>query len=296
MDVPESEGRASVLGYGLYYREFAPAHPRGTILVLHGGPGATHEYLLPHADLSHDGYRVVFMDQLACGRSDRPHNPSLYTLDHNVEEVEGLRKELGLGSVHLVGSSYGGLLALTYAVRYGEHLRSLVTTGGLASVPLTVTEMNRLVHELPTEERSALEKAEARQEYSDPAYLAAVQVFYRRHLCRLWPWPDELTRSLGDINPDVYLHMNGPNEFTITGTIKDIDITPTLSAIRVPTLVTGGRYDEVTPVVARSIHEAIPGSAWVVFEASSHTPFWEERPRYMSVLRDFFRQLDARGG
>lgn len=290
MSITESEGKAGVRGFQLYHREFTPSNARETVLVLHGGPGATHEYLLPLADLAKDGYRVVFMDQLACGRSDRPHDPSLYTLQHNVEEVEGLRKELGLGSVHLVGSSYGGLLALAYAVRYGENLRSLVTTGGLASVPLTVLEMRRLIRELPPQDQAALAKGDAAGDYADPAYLAAVQVFYRRHLCRLWPWPAELVRSLADTNPDVYLSMNGPNEFTITGTIKDIDITPTLSTIRAPTLVTGGRYDEVTPEVARSIHNAIPGSEWVVFEESSHTPFWEERSGYISTLSDFFQR------
>jgi len=281
-----------VTGFRIYFRTFEPAPFSGTVLALHGGPGAHHRYLLPLADLVARGYRVVFMDQLGCGRSERSPDPSVYTLEHNVEEVEGVREALGLGNVHLLGSSYGGLLALAYALQHPAHLQSLVTVGGLADVPFTTAEMGRLIGELPEEDRRAIEKFGSLGKFQDPTYLRAVDVFYRRHLCRLEPWPPEVATTLAEINPDVYGRMNGPNEFTITGTIKDIDLTPQLSRIRVPTLVTGGRFDEVTPNVARQIRDHVPGARQVVFERSSHMPFWEERAAFMDELASFLRSND----
>ena len=296
VSVDRSEGMVTVLGYRLFYRSFGRPDLGPTVLGLHGGPGATHDYLLPLADLAQAGYRVVLFDQLGCGRSEVPTDHSLFTLAHHVQEVEGVRSVLGLGRVHLVGSSYGGLLAIAYALAHPSSLRSLTTIGGLASVPLAQREMTRLRSELPGEVRSALDRGEAEGRMDSPEYLAAVSVFYRRHLCRLDPWPPELTYSLeqAELKP-VYRLMNGPNEFTITGTIRDVDLTPRLSEIEVPTLVVGGRYDEVTPRVAQELHEGIRGSRMVTFEESSHLPFWEERERFLSTLIGFLRSVD-RGG
>ncbi len=292
MPAREHDGFVQVTGFRIYHRIFEPPSYQGTVLALHGGPGAHHEYLVPLVDLTDHGYRVVFMDQLGCGRSDRSPDPSVYTLEHNVEEVEGVRQALGLGRIHLVGSSYGGLLALAYAIQHQDHLKTLVTIGGLADVPYTTAEMWRLVRELPAETRAVIEKYDRLKEYHNPAYLKAVEEFYHRHLCRLPVVPPELIRALAETNPDVYERMNGPNEFTITGTIKDIDLTPRLPTIQAPTLVTGGRYDEVTPNVARRIRDHIPGARQVVFEESSHVPFWEERTAFMETLVAFLKAHD----
>jgi proline iminopeptidase len=291
----EAEGFVPVLGYKLYYRAVGPARAPATILALHGGPGMSHDYLLSLRDLTRWGYRIVFFDQLGCGRSEIPPGTDLFTLAHHVEETEGVRNALGLGSVHLLGSSYGGLLALSYAIKYQRHLRSLVTVGGLSDVPFTVTEMNRLVDELPPEDARAIQEHGHAGELTHPDYLRAVDRFYHTYLCRLPQWPPELNRTLElGLERPVYAYMNGPNEFTISGTIRDISITADLHRIRVPTLVTGGRYDEVTPAVAQRIQEAIPGARRVTFENSSHTPFWEERDRFMSVVADFLQDVDRR--
>jgi proline iminopeptidase len=283
------EGYAQVLGYRLFYRSFGrPA--KGTVLCLHGGPGASHEYLLPIADLAPFGYRVVLFDLLGCGRSQRPRGTSLYTVEHNVEEVEALRRELRLGRVHLFGSSYGGALVLATALKYPRNLRSLIVASGLASTPLTVREMGRLIDGLPPRIRATIRKGNETGDFRDPAYLRAVDVFYRTHLCRLRVWPHEVVQTL-DNTGLVYRVMNGPNEFTITGTIRDFDVTPQLPRIRLPTLITVGRYDEVTPRVAGAIHRGIRGSRLVRFEKSSHLAFWEERTRYIQVLRDFLDGL-----
>lgn len=292
VSVQERDGTVEVAGFRLYYRVFEPPAYTSTVLALHGGPGAHHEYLLPLADLAGRGYRVVFMDQLGCGRSERPSDPSVYTLDHNVDEVEGVRQALRLDRVHLFGSSYGGLLALAYAIRHQEHLRSLVTAGGLADVPFTVAEMQRLVGELSATSREAIRKYGALGYYQHPEYLKAVDEFYHRHLCRLPVWPDEVARTLVEINHEVYGRMNGPNEFTIIGTIRDIDLTPRLGEIRTPTLVTGGRYDEVTPNVARQIRDHVAGARQVTFEESAHLPFWEERTAFVDEVAAFLRSQE----
>jgi len=276
-----------VNGYRLYWKNVGAPGPKGTLLTLHGGPGATHDYLLSLNDLADLGYRIVYYDQLGCGRSDLARRVSEYTVERDVADLESLRTRLGLGRVHLFGSSYGGMLAIAYALAHPEGLKTLISASGLADVPLAAREMQRLKRELPPPIRETLERYEARGEFQNPEYLAAVMEFYRRHLCRLDPWPAEVTYSLDHISVPKYGTMNGPNEFTIVGTMKDWDATPRLGEIGVPTLVTAGRYDEVTPTVAESIHHGIRGSQYELFENSSHLAFWEERPRYMEVLRAF---------
>lgn len=289
----ERSGRIAVLGHQLFFRSFGPESRAPVVLGLHGGPGASHDYLLPLADLGRRGYRVVLFDQLGCGRSDVPADRSLFSLEHHVAETEAIRSALGLGRVHLVGSSYGGLLGLAYALAHPDALRSLTTVGGLASVPLARAEMDRLRADLPPEIRVTLDRCEATGQTDRPEYAAACDVFYHRHLCRLSPWPPEVVRSMElTLSRPVYPYMNGPSEFCITGTIRDIDLSGELSRIRAPTLVLGGRYDEITPAVARQIREGIPGARGHTFEESSHMPFWEERAEFLRVLSEFLESVD----
>jgi len=290
----ETSGYVPGPEYRLFYRSFGPAGTAPTILGLHGGPGASHDYLLPLADLAREGYRVVLFDQLGCGRSDVPPDVAEFTLEHHVLETEQVRQGLGLGRVHLVGSSYGGLLALAVALSHPESLRSLTTVGGLASVPFASAEMGRLRAGLPAAVRAVLDRCEAGGTTDRPEYAEAAMVFYRQYVCRLDPWPPELVRSFElAVSHPVYPHMNGPSEFTITGTIKEIDLTPQLPTIRTPTLVLGGRYDEVTPRVAEQIYRGIPGARHHTFEQSAHVPFWEERAAFVRVLGDFLRWVDG---
>ena len=279
------EGYANVLGFDLFYRQFGdPA--KGEILCLHGGPGATHDYMLSIADLADHGYRVTFYDQLGCGRSQVPKNTALFVPERYVEEVEEFRKSLRLGRPHIIGSSWGGMLAIAYALKYQRNMTTMTTVGGLHSVPLTVKEMERMKRGLPVDARETLAKYEAKGEYENPEYLKAVMVFYNKHLCRLSPWPPEVAYSLDHISRPVYGTMNGPNEFTIIGNTRYWDVTPRLKTIKIPALVLGGRYDEVSPTVAREIHKHIRGSELTTFPKSSHLPFWEERDSFMKrVLR-----------
>jgi len=290
MEPKSSEGYVTVQGISVFYKTFGEP-TKGTVLCLHGGPGGTHHYMLPLADLSKFGYRVMFIDEFGCGNSELPKNPALLSIEYGVEEVEGVRKALNLGKIHLIGSSYGGLLTIAYALKYQKNLKSMVTIGGLANVPLTVAEMDRMKSELPPDVVEVLRKYEAIGDYENPEYLKAVEVFYRKHLCRLPEWPKELVYSLDHISKPVYHTMNGPNEFTIIGNMRYWDVTNQLHKIRIPTLVTGGRYDEVSPKVARSIHKGIKKSKLVTFANSSHLPMWEEREKFIAVVQKFLNSV-----
>jgi len=286
------EGYVDVLGFDLFYRQFGePA--KGEILCLHGGPGATHDYMLSIADLAGHGYRVTFYDQLGCGRSQVPKDITLFVPEHYVEEVEAFRKKMRLGRPHVIGSSWGGMLSIAYALRYQRKMATMTTVGGLHSVPLTIREMERMKRGLPRDTQATLAKYEAEGDYENPEYLKAVTVFYNRHLCRLSPWPKEVTYSLDHTSKPVYGTMNGPNEFTITGNTRYWDVTDRLETIRVPTLVLGGRYDEVSPAVAREIHRHIRGSELTIFPHSSHLSFWEERESFMKRVLSFLGEHSA---
>ncbi len=218
----------------------------------------------------------------------------MWTVETFVEEVGAVRAALGLDRVHLFGSSWGGMLAMEYALTQPEGLASLVLCSSPASIPQWIAETGRLRSELPEDVRLVLDEHEAAGTLDSPEYQAAAMEFNRRHVCRLDPWPEPLLRTFEKLeaSPDVYVHMQGPNEFTITGTLKDWDITGRLGEIRVPTLVTSGRHDECTPMIAETVHRGIPGSEWVLFEESSHTAFAEEPERYLEVLDRFLSRVE----
>lgn len=282
------EGYTIVQGLRIYYKIFHASNEKAKLLTMHGGPGMSHDYLLPLADLSDNGITVIFYDQFGCGRSEEP-DRSKFSIEYGVEEAEQLRKNLvGSEKVFLMGSSYGGALALAYAVKYQDRLKGLIVSGGLSSVPLTVAEMYRLIDNLTPQSRDAIREYDETGDLTNPAYQNAVKEFYRKHLIRMDEIPEDVIRTMefGE-KRNVYRIMNGPNEFTITGTIKDWDITDKISAINIPTLITVGEYDEVTPNVANLIHSKIRDSEMVIFKNCSHLTMWEDRNGYNRVLERF---------
>jgi proline-specific peptidase len=265
------------------------------LLRLHGGPGTPHDYLEPLERVTETGRRVIFYDQLGCGKSDRPDDPSLWTVELFLNELRAVRMHLGLEQFHLLGSSWGGMLAMEYAVTRPTGLASLVLAGAPASIPQWIAEADHLRQDLPTEIQQLLRKHEEAGTTDDPEYQEAMMVFYRRHVCRLDPWPDYVSRSFEKMGMQVYTTMFGPSEVHATGTLKEWDITQRLHEIRIPTLITSGRYDEATPAIAETTHTHIPNSQWVLFEHSSHMPFVEEPDRYMKVLGDFLARVEQSG-
>jgi len=293
---PAQEGRIPFRGYHTWYRIVGDHDEPGKLplLTLHGGPGATHDYLESLEAMAATGRRVIFYDQLGCGKSATPSNPSMWTIPLYVEEVNGVRAALGLDRAHIVGQSWGGMLGMEYAVTQPEGLASLTIADSPANMVQWVAEANRLREELPPEVQQTLLRHEEAGTTDSPEYERAMQVFYRRHVCRLDPMPEYVERAFANIaaNPEVYHTMNGPSEFHVIGTIKDWDITGRLGEIKVPTLVVSGRYDEATPAIAETVHRGIAGSEWTLFEQSSHMPHAEEPERLMRVLDDFLTRVE----
>lgn len=295
---PATEGSLSFKGYNVWYRIVGEREEAGKfpLLILHGGPGACHDYLESLDAMARTGRRVIFYDQLGCGNSDQPHDPDMWTVDLFREEVGVVRDALGLERTHILGQSWGGMLGMEYALSQPSGLISLTVASSPASCPLWLSEANRLLSECPPEVQKAIAAHEAAGTTDDPAYVEAERVFYLRHVCRLDPYPEYVQRTFDKLaaNPEVYYTMQGRSEFVMTGKLKDWDITDRLGEIKVPTLVTSGRYDEATPLIAGSVHHGIPGSEWVIFEESSHMAHAEEPERYMAVLDDFLTRVESR--
>jgi proline iminopeptidase len=276
MRMDPSEGHVKVLGFNIYYRSFGRSD-KGTVLALSGGPFGVHNWVLPMADLVQFGYRVVMYDYLGCGRSDRPNGAEYYTHSRAVDEVEGVRRALRLGRVHILGLSYGGNLALDVALKYPKNLRSIVCSGAYASTALVDSEWNP---HLPRGVRETITKYGDKGDVKNPKYLAALEVLYRTQLCRLRVWPYDLwygIEQFSERHPDHGL----PNR------LEGWDITARLPEIRLPCLITAGKYDLVSPKCAQSIHRGIRGSKLVMFEEGSHVPMWEDRVEFIEVVRDF---------
>lgn len=296
---PATEGRIPFRGYETWYRIVGDSEEPGKlpVLTLHGGPGVPHDYLEPMEAFAATGRRVIFYDQLGCGNSAVPPNPSLWSVDLFVDEVNAVRRALGLERVHLLGQSWGGMLGMEYALTQPEGLASLIIESSPASIPQWVAEANKLREALPPDIQQTLLTHEADGTTDDPAYEEAMMVFYQRHVCRLAEWPECVMRSFEKLseNPEVYHTMNGPSEFHVTGVLKRWDITDRLGEIRVPTLILSGRYDEATPAIHETVHRGIPGAESVIFEESAHLCHVEEPEKFQRVVTDFLARVEARG-
>jgi len=267
------------------------------VVVLHGGPGAAHDYVETLAELAPLGRRAcVLYDQLGCGRSQHlPDAPkSFWTVELFRRELNVLLEHLGIaGRYHVVGQSWGGMLAMEHALGHPPGLLSLVIADSPASMELWVQEANRLRDLLPEDVQAALLEHEAAGTTDSPEYQAAMMRFYERHLCRI-PFPDGLQRTLRQIDedPTVYHTMNGPSEFHVIGALRTWDVTDRLPGIRTPTLVISGEYDEATPAVVRPLAEAIPHARWELLADASHCPHLEQPERFMSLVAAFLADHD----
>ena len=277
-----------------------PADPTGPapLVVLHGGPGGTHDYLANLSALTDVDDRVVVLyDQLGNGRSTHlpDRGAEFWTVDLFVRELHALVDHVGITDRHhVLGQSWGGFLAQEYALTHPAGLRAMVLADTAASFPDFVAECNRLRADLPPEVEATLRRHEADGTTDDPAYSAACDVFYRRHVCRLDPWPDDLVDAFAwlDRDPTVYRTMNGPSEFHVIGSIKDWQSKDRLGEIDVPTLLLSGRYDEATPALQQDLLAGIKDSQWVEFEESAHVPHVEEPQRYLDVVSSWLARHD----
>ncbi|MEH7839386.1 proline iminopeptidase-family hydrolase, partial [Rhizobium laguerreae] len=248
------------------------------LVVAHGGPGCTHDYVDSFKDIAAlDGRPVIHYDQLGNGNSTRlpEKGPDFWTVGLFLEELDALLSHLGIQQHYaFLGQSWGGMLGAEHAVRRPEGLKALVIANSPANMHTWVSEANRLRQELPKEVQDTLLRHELAGSLTHPDYIAASRIFYDRHVCRVVPWPPEVARTFAIMDEDntVYRNMNGPTEFHVIGTMKDWTIENRLDRIEAPTLLISGKYDEATPLVVRPYLERVPGCEWVLFENSSHMP------------------------
>jgi proline-specific peptidase len=286
------EGRIPFRGYHTWYRDVG-LDGGLPLLCLHGGPGSTHHAFEPLEQLAEAGRRVVLYDQLGCGSSDRPDDPKLWTLELFLDELAAVREALGLDRIHLLGSSWGSMLGLEYAFTKPPGLISLVLNSPPTATATWTAEARRLRDELPADVKSVLARHEAAGTTDDPEYQAAQDEFYRRHICRLDPWPDCVLRGRAGRNRQVYEAIWGLSEWNAGGAFAEWDVRGRLHEIEVPTLVTSGRYDECTPRLAEEAQRGIPGAERVLFEESSHSAYIEEPERFRAVVADFLERAEA---
>jgi L-proline amide hydrolase len=290
--VTAQEGYVDYRGYRTWYRAVGDlASGAVPLLALHGGPGSTHNYFAPLERLGNER-PVVLYDQIGCGKSDRPQDIE-WNVDVFRDEVAAVRDQLGLDLIHLLGTSWGGMLAQEHVLSGATGIVGLVLSSTLANLALWNEEQLKLRAELPHEVIEVLDRHEAAETYDDPEYEQAMDVYFDRHFYR-GPKPrPELERMAAEKATDVYRAMQGPNEWTTTGALKGWDSRDRLHEITMPTLVVRGRYDMCTEPIAAELVEGIPNAREVVLEHSSHTPVLEETNRYLEEVGKFLREAES---
>ncbi len=264
------------------------------LFCLNGGPGLPCDYVRDsHSWLADKGYRVVAFDQLGTGKSDRPEDTSLWTVERYVEETEIVRKALDLGVVHLYGQSWGTWIGIDYALKYPQNFKTITLANGAGDIPHLASELKRIRQSLGAETEAMMQRHEAEDTLDHPEYEAAVTILNYRHVCRLDSWPDAVNRSVLDWSMGPYKTIWGSNEFSPDGNIKDWNRIPDLGRITQPALVVCGQHDHLTPACSQKMHDALPDSRIKVFENASHLSMWEVPEAYFEVLLGF---LDSHRG
>jgi proline-specific peptidase len=291
---PTISGFVPVRGGRIWYRINGTEHfvkGKLPLVVIHGGPGFSHHYLLPLVDLAADR-PVILYDQLDSGSSSRPNDPANWTVERFVSEIGDLREAIGLDRLLVFGNSWGGTVAAEYAISQPAGLVAVVLSSPLISTKRWISDNTEYRNQLPDAVKKVLDKNEAAGTINSQEYMDAVMVFYKLHLNRMDPWPDELNRSFEVFNPDLYVTMWGNTEFNATGTLKDYDATDRLGRIQVPLLYTCGEYDECTPGAAKEFAGLTPNAKVEVIPDASHTAFLEQRQQYIEIVRKFYAQFD----
>lgn len=272
-------------------------NPRIKLLLLHGGPGATHEYFEALENtLAANGIEFIYYDQLGSAYSDQPTDTSLWTLDRFVDEVEQVRIALGLDkdNFYLLGHSWGGILAAEYALRYGDHIKGLIISNMMMSIPeynhYAETVLARQMNPAVVTEIKAIE---SRGEYESPRYMELlIPNFYHAHICRLTDWPDAVNRALGRINRQIYVLMQGPSEFGASGLLENWDRKADLPKLAMPTLVIAGAHDTMDPDHMRWVSTQVQHGSFLLCANGSHLSMWDDQQTYVHGLVDFLEAID----
>ncbi|MEO6169240.1 MAG: proline iminopeptidase-family hydrolase [Chitinophagales bacterium] len=303
LDVPErgvQSGGVKMITIDGKYKVWTKRFGKGEIkvLLLHGGPALTHEYMecfesfFPKAGIEFYEY-----DQLGSYYSDQPEDSSFWTTERFVEEVEQVRKGLELDKDHfyLLGSSWGGILAMEYALKYQDNLKGLVISNMVASIPRYEQYNNKLRSEMRKSLIDSLEVFERKGDFQNPVYVSLVEKeYYHQHICRLSEWPDALNRSFKHINPIIYVMMQGPSEFKTGGRLLHWDRWNDLQNIHVPTLMVGAKYDTMNPEEMEAMSKQVPHGRYLYCPDGSHLSMWDDQEHYYPGIIQFLK--DVQGG
>ena len=280
-------------GYRVWTKRFGNAPMK--VLLLHGGPAATHEYMecfesfFPKAGIEFYEY-----DQLGSYYSDQPQDQSLWTTERFVEEVEQVRKALGLDkdNFYLLGNSWGGLLAMEYALKYQDNLKGLIVANMTADFGKYAAYNAKLRAELPADVLAKLGEYESKGAYTDPAYQEmVVREYYGRHICTLPEWPEPAARSFKHINQSVYAYMQGPSEFVPGGILKGWSVWDRLGDIRVPTLMVGAAHDTMNPAEMEEMSRLVQKVRYLFCPNGSHLAMWDDQEVFMNGVISFIKDV-----
>jgi len=272
-------------------------NPKIKVLLLNGGPGATHEYFeCFESFLPKEGIEFIYYDQLACGNSDNPKDTSLFNLDNYVEEVEQVRKALNLdkSNFFLLGHSWGGILAMQYSLKYQDNLKGLIISNMMASCP----EYGKYADEVLAKQMdpavlAEIRKIEEKGDFQNPRYMELLNAnFYPKHTLRLAEWSEPVTRSFAKLNNDFYTLMQGPSEFGISGKLENWDVSKELKNIHVSTLVIGSTYDTMDPKYMEWMSKQIPGGQFLLCKNGSHMCMYDDQLTYMDGLIKFLKTVE----
>ncbi|WP_134687403.1 proline iminopeptidase-family hydrolase [Brevibacillus migulae] len=287
-----NEGYIDVPGGRVWYNRIGDGE-KTPLLVLHGGPGNTHDSLQSVLHVLGDERPVIFYDQLGSGNSDRPTDPSLWRTERFVEELACVRDALDLKEVHILGHSWGTMLAASYLIdRDPAGVQSVIFSSPCLSALRWKEDADHFLAKLPEDVQQAIAHNEAQGTTDSKEYQEAMKEYYKRHVCRLDPLPSVMTESRPKGNKNVYMTMWGPSEFCPTGNLKTYDCTPQLHKINIPSLFVCGRHDEASPESTRYYHSLVADSEFHVFENSSHVSYLEETDEFIKVVRGFLRKVD----
>jgi proline iminopeptidase len=273
-------------------------NPRIKVLLLHGGPGATHEYMeCMESFLPKENIEFIYYDQLGSAYSDQPKDTSLWNLERFVEEVEQVRRSLELNkdNFYLYGHSWGGWLALQYALKYQDNIKGLIISNAMSSSPAYNTYAeNVLAKQLDPLVLEEIKSIEAKGEIEDPRHMELLMSnFYIKFMCRLSleEWPEPIMRAFKNINQEIYVMMQGPSELGITGNLIKWDVSKDLNKIKVPTLVIAARYDSMDPDHLKWMSEQVQNGSFLFCEGS-HLSMWDDQQAYMDGLTKFIKEVD----
>ena len=268
------------------------------ILLLHGGPAMTHEYMeCFETFFQREGFEFYEYDQLGSYYSDQPKDSSLWTNERFVEEVEQVRKAIGADSsnFYLLGNSWGGILAMEYALRYQHHLKGLLISNMMASAPeYGKYAQDVLAKQMDPQVLQEIRDIEAKNDFSNPRYMELlIPHFYKEHICRMKEWPDGLNRAMKHANGEIYVMMQGPSEFGISGRLAKWDIKQRLHEISVPTLMIGARYDTMDPKAMEEQSKLVKNGQYLYCPNGSHLSMWDDQQVFMSGVIRFIKEVST---